>query len=93
MATDSKYDISTGSFINRQSGHSIPDDEPVFIFRARDLHTVSALSLYAALCRNKAHRHQVEDQIQRFLEFQREHPDRMKEPGPVPEPAEENDNG
>lgn len=75
-----KYDVANGRLFNRVSGESIPDDEPVFILRARDVHAVATIGWYAGHCKNQEH---VEIVKQRWLDFQQfrdEHPERMKEP-------------
>lgn len=45
MAVDAKY----GRVTLEHGGH-IPDDEPVFVFRAQDKLTPSVLEYYAGLC-------------------------------------------
>ncbi len=66
--------------INRATGEAIPDDEPVFIFRARDVHAIDALKLYKAQCEDEQHRDVVEERISDFRRFAVQHADRMKEP-------------
>ena len=40
MGEDRKFKFTDGRFINRVSGEPIPDDEPVILFRARDIHAL-----------------------------------------------------
>ena len=80
MAGDAKYAIDTGKFVNRESGEEIPDDEPVFIFRARDMHAHNALAYYKTLCTNIDHQAAIKKQLDRFLDFAMDYPQRMKEP-------------
>lgn len=66
--------------VNRATGEPIPDDEPVFILRARDRHAARALQAYADLCHDAEHVMIVQRRIRDFLDFDAMHPDRMKEP-------------
>lgn len=81
MARDGKFDISTGKFINRVSGEEIPDDEPIFILRARDIHAVGALVDYRDRVMTNHHMRAITEAIEDFNLFRYQHPDRMKEPG------------
>lgn len=82
-----KYKIENGKLHNRQSGEQIPDDEPVFVLRARDSHAVATLSNY--LCMVKAsgdhgeHFRAVRMRLDQFEKFSRENRDRMKLPDTV----------
>lgn len=81
-----KYDVTDqGQLVNRASGQPIPDDEPVFIFRARDLFAAPALNAYLrALCAADSeivghdHRHAIRNRVRDFERFAQQHPDRMK---------------
>ena len=65
---------------NRQSGELIPDDEPIFILRARDIHAILMLEGYATNIIERDHRIAVQGRIEDFREFAANHPERMKEP-------------
>lgn len=81
VAQEPKYTTDQeGRIINRATGQAIPDDEPVFIFRARDIHAVKALHAYLDACNDPAHIMAISARIVHFQEFQAAHPDRMKEP-------------
>lgn len=77
-----KYRI--GPIVNRESGHAIPDDEPVFILRARDVAAVPTLESYLGLVRAagspQEHMDAVRKRIYQFIKFKEEHPDRMRTP-------------
>ena len=79
---DGKFKLA---LVKISNGEAIPDDEPVHIFRARDLYAVSALRYYLELSRkwgcNDYHEDAVMAQIKRFEEWAKEHPDKMKQPG------------
>lgn len=81
-----KYKIK-GQIINRETGQPIPDDEPVFILRARDVTAVSTLTAYHKNAGDAGsppeHLLAVEKRIEQFKKFSEEHPDRMKKPDTV----------
>lgn len=79
-AQEPKYKIQNGKIVNRASGEAIPDDEPIFIMRARDRHAAGAIWAYAERVANKEHREVVRDRVRDFDEFTAEHPERMHEP-------------
>jgi hypothetical protein len=85
MAEDTKYKFENGQFVNRVSGEAIPDDEPVIIFRARDIHAVDTLWEYFNRLprdpRSSHHLKAVIEKIEDFQEYARTHPLEMKEPG------------
>lgn len=83
MSADRKFrwDEASGQFVNRVSGEAIPDDEPVIIFRARDVHSLAVLKLYRELVGDAHHGRAVQDRIDEFEEFQQRFPTRLKEPG------------
>jgi hypothetical protein len=49
MAVDGKY-----GRVTLEHGAHIPDDEPVVVFRAQDVHVPALLDYYAQLCTGKA---------------------------------------
>ena len=81
MAEDRKFKFEDGCFINRVSGEAIPDEEPVIIFRARDVHTLAILRLYQTLANEPHHQRAIQDRIDEFSAYQERYPTRLKEPG------------
>lgn len=79
-AQEPKYTTRDGKIVNRASGEAIPDDEPVFIFRARDVHARAALIAYRAELPPGPHRDAVSRRIADFCSFAYARPGRMKEP-------------
>lgn len=79
-AKEPKYGIWGGRLYNRTSGDKIPDNEPVFIFRAKDRKAVAALHFYAGICDNAEHVNGVQSRIAEFQEFARRQPRMMKHP-------------
>lgn len=78
---DPKY--FTGPIINTASGEMIPQDEPCFIFRARDIRSISVLMFYEQLSRENGdaeHAEAISRRITEFREFKDKHPERMKKP-------------
>jgi len=82
---DRKFKVEDGRIVNRFSGEPIPDDEPIFFFRARDKHALEVLRYYKVVCRDDGctdwHLGMLRDAIQDFERFKNDHPDRMKQPG------------
>jgi hypothetical protein len=74
-----KYKIEDGRIVNRQSGESIPDDEPIMIFRARDFYAPQAILAYLTYIDGE-HRGVVSVRYLQFLNWQKEHKDRVKMP-------------
>lgn len=85
--TDPKYQIevrdSHAQLVNAATGVPIPSDEPVFIFRAKDLRALKAIDRYREDVSdggNAAHANAVAVRCEDFARFRKRHPDRMKEP-------------
>lgn len=78
-----KYAAVDGVLVNRATGKAIPDDEPVFVLRAKDVHAVYALRAYLEACYivpNDEHIDAVLRRIAEFENFSNEHGERMKLP-------------
>ena len=70
--------------INLVSGEAIPDDEPLFLLRGRDVLALPLLKHYAQLsgtigC-NSLHMEGLRLLINTFNAFRNQHPERMKQP-------------
>jgi len=81
-----KYEARDGRIYNRASGEPIPDDEPVFVLRARDKHAIQALVAYSAAVVHGPFEHwdAVQDRVNDFSRFEQRHPERMKSPDTAP---------
>lgn len=77
---DTKFKFENGRFVNRKTGEAIPDDEPVMLFRARDLYALKAIQSYHSMLPDGAHADAVLATLQTFNTFRREHPERVREP-------------
>ena len=75
-----KYTVNGHALVNRVSGEEIPEDEPVFILRARDHYARRVLNSYLALLSVGEHRRAVQVRCDDFQNFALLHPERMKEP-------------
>lgn len=77
-----KYTVSQrdGRILNRATGKPIPDDEPIFVLRAKDVHASAALAAYLAEIGDIEHRAAVQARIDAFDAFAAAHPERMKVP-------------
>ena len=76
-----KYAIEgTGRLVKKSNGMPIPDEEPVFILRAKDINALPTLMAYVFLCQNLSHREQVMKSVGDFKDFQLKFSDRMIEP-------------
>lgn len=71
--------------IKRSNEDPVPDDEPIFILRARDHLAVQALEYYYLISRKDGctdyHLEGLRQQIALFRDFAEDHKDRMKQPG------------
>ncbi len=62
----------------------IPDDEPVIVFRARDIRTRGVLAHYLRLCDEGGspvrHLRLVAETMARFIRWQEDNPDKVRTP-------------
>lgn len=80
ISQEPKYDFLEGRVVNRATQVPIPDDEPLVIFRAKDIHSVQALGVYMEICQNAAHKRVIQKRIEDFKSYQDEHPELVREP-------------
>ncbi|EQD46727.1 hypothetical protein B2A_08773, partial [mine drainage metagenome] len=72
LSQEPKYGIRDGRIVNRHSGTPIPDDEPVFIFRAKDRLAVRTLTAYFSAIEDPEHARAVASRLEDFKRFARE---------------------
>lgn len=77
---DPKFDIEDGRIINAASGKPIPENEPIFILRAKDIHAIKTLEFYLQQCANDHHRDVVTERIGHFESFAQCEAAQLKEP-------------
>jgi hypothetical protein len=87
---DPKYDIENGRLVGASTGQPIPDDEPIFILRGKDVHAVDTLMAYHARVASgpqdmaaSQHCEAVRRRIHDFKQFAKDNPGRMKKPDTV----------
>ncbi len=81
---DSKFHIESDQIIST-TGRTIPEDEPLFLLRARDYLALPLLKHYRELCVadgcTEYHLTGIDEVIQSFERFAQEHAERLKQPG------------
>lgn len=77
-----KYTIKDGQIVKKSNQVPIPDDEPLFVFRAKDRKALAALVAYHMILDNLDQMEEVQKSINDFRRFQEEHPEKMGEPSP-----------
>ncbi len=77
---DPKYVVVDGKICNKATKIPIPDDEPIFILRAKDMRAMAGLVNYYNACKNPEHRLAVSSRIVDFNEYSLRHGESMKEP-------------
>jgi hypothetical protein len=81
---DGKFKIEGSQIIKISNGEPIPEDEPIFILRARDRLALALLEHYRSLSEmdgcNEYHMKALDRSIFRFERFREDHPERMKQP-------------
>lgn len=80
---DPKYGIRGEKLINKQSGEFIPEDEPVFLIRAKDIHAVNALSHYMTQVQDPEHKQTTNFRIAEFVQWAQDNPNLMGEPSTI----------
>jgi hypothetical protein len=89
---DGKYSVRAWNgtagplgIIKNVTGDPIPEDEPLFLFRAKDQLAIQVLQYYRELCLQTGspaeHLRGIDGEIQVFTDFAQRHPERMKQPG------------
>jgi len=80
-----KFKIKGDQLVKRETDEPIPDDEPIFILRARDRLAVTLLRFYEVLCEEgdatEYQKTKLVSTIMNFRDFARRHPEMMKFPG------------
>jgi len=90
---DGKYHIENDQIIKTATGEVVPEEEPLFLLRARDPLAVSALLDYMDCCDargcTRAQVALVGLRAEMFKLFRRTHPEAMKLPGSTLAPVAE----
>ncbi len=82
---DPKFHIEGDKLIKTSNGQEIPEDEPIMLIRARDWLALPIIAYYYAMSLRDSctdyHLSGVWDRMQAFMQFRKDHPERMKQPG------------
>ena len=70
----------------------VPDDEPVFIIRAKDVISVAVLEFYRGMCSDTNHADVVDGRVEQFRDWQQSNPDLVKIPDTAKETRKETSN-
>lgn len=77
-----KYMIKDGRLVKRIGEKPVPDDEPLFIFRAKDSKALIGLIAYHISLNNLDQMAEVIKSIEDFRKWQEKNPEKMGEPTP-----------
>ena len=77
-----KYTIKDGKIVKRSNEVPIPEDEPLFFFRAKDCKALAALVAYSLILNSLEQKEEVMKSINDFRKFAAKNPDKMVEPTP-----------
>jgi len=77
-----KYQILDGKLVKRDKEIPVPEDEPLFILRAKDRKALPALLAYHMILDRLDQKEAVTKCINDFREFQEKNPELMSEPEP-----------
>lgn len=66
-----KYKIENGKIVNRADGIAIPDNEPLFIFRAKDIKAAYAIECYSMMLDEGVHKKVVLERVDDFRKYQK----------------------
>ncbi len=77
-----KYKIKDDQLVKRDREKPVPEDEPLFILRAKDRKALPAILAYHMICDNLDQMESVKKTIDDFRSFQEKYPEKMGEPRP-----------
>jgi hypothetical protein len=80
LTQDPKYIIIDGKLANAKTREFIPDDEPIFILRGKDVHAYGLISAYLDKCKNAIQRVEIHKRLIDFLQFKNIYASKMKKP-------------
>jgi hypothetical protein len=70
ITQESKYDAVDGKIVNRATGKAIPDEEPIIIFRAKDIKANVAMQAYLDVIKDPVHKQVIQERLEDFIAFQ-----------------------
>lgn len=82
---DNKFHVEGDQIVKTTNGEVLPEDEPLFLIRARDHLALKLLGEYAKLSEQDGcteyHMAGISNALAAFMQFRVDHPERMKQPG------------
>lgn len=82
---DAKFHVEGDQIIKTSSGETVPENEPLILFRARDYLALPMLRYYRHLCVadgcNDYQMAALDGVITRFEQYAVDHPEMIKQPG------------
>jgi len=92
MFAGNKYTVNAGCRImNVETGEVIPNDEPMFLLRAKDVQAAAVIVIYAQSCQDPSHRIMAHRAVEEFRLFAMGNPEKMGEPDTGPKPEDKAD--
>lgn len=81
---DGKFSVHDSQIVKRSNGEVLPEEEPLFLLRARDHLALPLLRIYEQLSKvdgcNDYHFTALQVALAEFEEFGAKYPERMKQP-------------
>ncbi len=77
-----KYMIKDNRLVKRSNQVPIPENEPLFIFRAKDLKALPVLVAYSMIVDSLDQKESIQRSVEDFRRFMAENPDKIGEPKP-----------
>lgn len=75
------FEIVDNKLVSTTKGMVVPENEPIFVLRARDLKSLSTIRCYQSLFTPTSHDWKVvQEVLDDFSEFRQKFPEKMKEP-------------
>lgn len=75
------FEILSDCLVSKTKGETVPEDEPVFVLRARDSKALSTIRCYQSLFTPTSHDWKtVQAVLDDFSEFRQKFPEEMSEP-------------
>jgi len=77
-----KYKIENGLLVKREDGVPVPDNEPLFILRAKDAKAMPVLLAYQAIVNTLEMKKAVAVCVEDFRKYAENNPEKISEPSP-----------
>lgn len=88
IASDPRATVQVPRIVESATWEWVPDDEPLFLIRARDRNALAMLRYYELICGqdncSSSYMRRIRERIEAFERYAREHEDLMRQPGLPP---------